>query len=101
MNGKPRAVDAQFWLLLAGVILSHTGPLINGSIVGSSLRERPGMLKLQQTRREKTAIIWPLSMTRGLCKSQSVGDGELGNGRSIWGKRLIGKDRGWEDDTGA
>lgn len=94
MNGKPRAVDAQFWLLLAGVILSHTGPLINGSIVGSSLRERPGMLKLQQTRRAKTAIIWPLSMTRGLCKSQSVGDGELGNGRSIWGRRLIRKDRG-------
>lgn len=78
MNGKPGAVDAQFWLLLAGVILSHTGPPINGSIVGSSLREWPWMLKLQQTRREKTTIIWPLSMSRGLCKSQSEGGWRLG-----------------------
>lgn len=58
---------------LAGVILSHTGPPINGSIVGSSLRERPWMPKLQQTRREKTTIIWPPSMTRGLCKKPAGG----------------------------
>ena len=92
MNGKPGAADAQFWLLLAGVIVSHTGPLINGPIVGSSLREQPWMLKLQQTCREKTTIIWPLSMTRGFCKNQSEGGWK--DGRSIWGKRLIGKDWG-------
>lgn len=62
MNGTPRAVVAQFWGLLAGVILSHTGPLINGSIVGCSLRDWPGTLKLHQTHREKTTIIWPLSV---------------------------------------
>lgn len=26
---SPGAADAQFWVILAGVILSHTGPLIN------------------------------------------------------------------------
>lgn len=64
MNGTPRAVVAQFWELLAGVILSHAGPLINGSIVGCSLRDWPRMLKLHQTHREKTMIIWPLSVRR-------------------------------------
>lgn len=64
MNGTPRAVVAQFWELLAGVILSHTGRLINGSIVGCSLRDWPRMLKLHQTHREKTTIIWPLSVWR-------------------------------------
>lgn len=38
MEGEPGAADAQFWVLLAGVILSHTGPLINGAFVGASLR---------------------------------------------------------------
>lgn len=85
MNGKPRAADAQFCLLLAGVILSHTGPLINGSIVGSSLGERPWMLKLQQTPREKTTIIWPLTMTRGLCISQWEGGWRVGE----WAKHSV------------
>lgn len=31
-EGEPGAADAQFWVLLAGVILSHTGPLINGPL---------------------------------------------------------------------
>lgn len=84
MNGKPRAVDAQFWLLLAGVILSHTGPPINGPIVGSSLREQPWMLKLQQTCRGKTMIIWALSMTGGLCKSPLEGGWSV----SSWAKHL-------------
>lgn len=35
---SPGAADAQFWVLLARVILSHTGPLINGTFVGASLR---------------------------------------------------------------
>lgn len=37
MEGEPGAADAQFWVLLAGVILSHTGPLINEAFVGISL----------------------------------------------------------------
>lgn len=89
MDGTPRAVDAQFWVLLAGVILSHTGPLINGSIVGSSLRDWLRMLKLHQTHREKTMIIWSLSMAYG--KASRRGGGELVNGWSIWGRWLIGK----------
>lgn len=34
VEGEPGAADAQFWVLLAGVILSHTGPLINGPLSG-------------------------------------------------------------------
>lgn len=76
MNGKPRAVIAQFWELLAGVILSHTGPLINGSIVGCSLRDWPRMLKLHQTHGRKQRSYGPY-LSGGLWKSLSEGDREL------------------------
>lgn len=38
-GGKsPGAADVQFWVLLARVILAHTGPLINRAFVEASLR---------------------------------------------------------------
>lgn len=35
---EPGAADVQFWVLLARVILSHAGPLINRAFVEASLR---------------------------------------------------------------
>lgn len=43
-------------------------------------------------------MIWPGSMTGSLCNSvEEGGSGAFGQG--IWGRGLIGKERGRKDDT--
>lgn len=69
MNEKPWAVDAQFWVLLAGGHplshwASHQWVHCRLLIKGLAL-----VAELQQTHIGETSIIWPLSMTGGLCKS--------------------------------